>query len=886
MESTNLTANSPCKTSSNERIFLAGVPQTKEYSDWKEYIDHELIQFTEKKQWKHFGKFVCQFINFSDSRLRFLPFLTDYVLSRLSSFFSSMSSQKYDGMIMKIVESSYSRISSEKIFEFCKELYNRQENRRRVVKIIDSVFIENCSESNLKLLHEFIIFHGIEGEIDLDRLITIQNNRQRIQKFICDLSQNKDQFYLFLKAFKVRDESMVRFIAKIITKEEFPVQDYEFIFVYSRIKSISYYFYKFGWAILEEKITNNIDLGCFLSHLVKKKKLREAFSIWWRLGPVYKLSLPPELSNLTFEECYTSNPMLQLDRFHPTSENLNESSTINYVKLSDFSYQESDVVLVDQSNINYARSELESVFRVGIDAEFYRKDFHTISQNILATIQIACESKIFIFDAISLIGDETFEQTLTNLLRNENIEKLGFAFHNDIEVFQRSFPNVLFEINNLIDFGYDSNTKQNISLAHYVVQFFQKPLCKFEQGSGWQNRPLRKAQIHYAALDAAVCLQFYHHLEQIPLKRMINFKQTANPNETGVDHSNKKSKKRKRAKKAKKVSLFYENYATLKDKKSISIDENKTPKKDYEVRISGINAIGYSYDRDLKICIDKKFDLNSNYPLQKYKIDSNTQNLSDLNNYKVSIEMYSKNKKPETVYYKKEEQYTPVKPIENQGDRKYLFCDEDSPQKSQKDDFKPRNYNNNYSKYDHYEEKSYSKKERTPDDRPREYKAVAEFTQKPTIREEWTPKQQSFEKIDIFVADSSFKHLISKMRKFGISIFSTSQLPINFVGMKVVYLVQSYTSTKSIKECTDIYKPKESEVLSQFYEICSRYNIKTSKKDYMTRCIACNSTNFDIVAPDNKKAYEALINKSPNPNADFVWQCYSCRGTFYEGCLP
>lgn len=38
---------------------------------------------------------------------------------------------------------------------------------------------------------------------------------------------------------------------------------------------------------------------------------------------------------------------------------------------------------------------------------------------------------------------------------------------------------------------------------------FDKNLSKFEQCSGWNNRPLRKAQIHYAALDSYVLVEIY-----------------------------------------------------------------------------------------------------------------------------------------------------------------------------------------------------------------------------------------------------------------------------------------------------------------------------------------------------------------------------------------
>jgi len=41
------------------------------------------------------------------------------------------------------------------------------------------------------------------------------------------------------------------------------------------------------------------------------------------------------------------------------------------------------------------------------------------------------------------------------------------------------------------------------------------PLSKIEQLSDWNRRPLRKAQIHYAALDAFILIILYEKLTTI-----------------------------------------------------------------------------------------------------------------------------------------------------------------------------------------------------------------------------------------------------------------------------------------------------------------------------------------------------------------------------------
>ena len=44
--------------------------------------------------------------------------------------------------------------------------------------------------------------------------------------------------------------------------------------------------------------------------------------------------------------------------------------------------------------------------------------------------------------------------------------------------------------------------RNQTSLKKVVTQWTGKELCKFEQKSNWELRPLRKTQMHYAALDA------------------------------------------------------------------------------------------------------------------------------------------------------------------------------------------------------------------------------------------------------------------------------------------------------------------------------------------------------------------------------------------------
>jgi ribonuclease D len=57
-------------------------------------------------------------------------------------------------------------------------------------------------------------------------------------------------------------------------------------------------------------------------------------------------------------------------------------------------------------------------------------------------------------------------------------------------------------------------------LSHIALTITGKEISKYEQISNWNLRPLRKAQLHYAAMDVAILILVYDGLNAVLMKEV------------------------------------------------------------------------------------------------------------------------------------------------------------------------------------------------------------------------------------------------------------------------------------------------------------------------------------------------------------------------------
>ena len=144
---------------------------------------------------------------------------------------------------------------------------------------------------------------------------------------------------------------------------------------------------------------------------------------------------------------------------------------------------------------------------IGFDSEWVDK-INCKEKTETAIVQLSDYDgkNILLLDMINLRKDEYFVLVFKDIFINKKL--IGFDLKDDLINLPNEIMSHLQEKNELIVLKdiYRIITFENPkSFSDLCNEFFGKPLCKYEQCSNWERRPLRESQMHYAALDAIYC---------------------------------------------------------------------------------------------------------------------------------------------------------------------------------------------------------------------------------------------------------------------------------------------------------------------------------------------------------------------------------------------
>ncbi|OQV23524.1 putative Exonuclease mut-7-like protein [Hypsibius exemplaris] len=195
-----------------------------------------------------------------------------------------------------------------------------------------------------------------------------------------------------------------------------------------------------------------------------------------------------------------------------------------------------------------ADMESQADCTVGVDCE-WNSSRTGLEIAELALLQMATRTTCYLLDVFTLkqLADVEEWRHLTAVFQNAGIRKLGFDFSQDLQMLKPFLPgyrgggpeNGIVDLKPMAElfadefpdvFGNDNSPTdipepelRAFGLATLVERLLGAPLSKLERMSNWEGRPMREAQIVYAATDAHCLIEVYDRLAENCYARSIPF---------------------------------------------------------------------------------------------------------------------------------------------------------------------------------------------------------------------------------------------------------------------------------------------------------------------------------------------------------------------------
>ncbi|XP_023228228.1 exonuclease mut-7 homolog [Centruroides sculpturatus] len=442
------------------------------------------------------------------------------------------------------------------------EIYKISEDGNKLYHIIENLIRNNrFPEAAI-----CIMTLNLQDKFELEDVVIpllLQNNHNLVEDFIksnrdlqiklvmyldnlhCNLSESKKVLNKFsslkgLRRDQLNNKSIDKLLKKLLKNYNIPSEDNidlqkEFIMELICMNDMEC---AVKWKDITEDcwndmikiiIEDNIDLQKeFIMELICMNDMECA--VKW----VTFLNLPIREFPPSLQKAYEENKNNKLTL---TFKREDETDSSNYLQLR-LNFNKIHMIDTPEEYLKCLNDISENAI-VGIDAEW--KPSLGFQKSRVALLQLAVWDNIYLLDMIQLrkcLKPDQWDVLLEKIFCNNELIKLGYGLQNDFDMLKEFFEEGKDKLKtraNILDlclfydklnrvypkvtekfrrFKSNENTlySDHKGLSGLSEIILGKPLSKEECTSNWENRPLRKSQVIYAALDAYCLLEIYESI--------------------------------------------------------------------------------------------------------------------------------------------------------------------------------------------------------------------------------------------------------------------------------------------------------------------------------------------------------------------------------------
>jgi len=436
----------------------------------------------------------------------------------------------FDKDVQKIALDSWTFIDGSNLETFLSlfkitQLINPQDMVPKIEKLLRS-------KNQVRAAAEYIGVLGLHDSFDTKDIITRLSQDRDSGSALVRFVENKPELQK-LAVQKCVDNRNAKAGGEIVKKYDLNPHDFPGLIPALQKSAVRFHLNEATWIQIEEKFRDDKDLlGFIVDEFLYKKKTDEALSIVKRhnlldgnhLIPQVKAKVAPYFKNppsATFN--YLENGIFANDGYAPTQELMGLDAPNTYVHLKELGCDpEKDLIYIDDVEseaFDLAVKDILNSKAIGFDTEF-KFNLTRFDTHGTALMQIATPDKAYIIDSLKVSETPKYNKFVKDLVTNPHIQIVGHTLSADLSKLRQTGDNdKTLEIAGELDISKLYRTlfpeKSKYSLAAICEDLIGKPMSKYEQISNWHYRPLRKAQLHYAAMDVVICLKLLEKFEEI-----------------------------------------------------------------------------------------------------------------------------------------------------------------------------------------------------------------------------------------------------------------------------------------------------------------------------------------------------------------------------------